>query len=422
MISDKIITKVLSSIRPGELIELASELVRINTVWDPAAGTSEQPAADLVAEWAGKEGFSFQMDEVAPGRSNVIIRFPGGPGEKSLIFEGHTDVVTPGDVSAWIHDPFGAEIKEGRMYGRGTNDTKGNLAAMLMAMSAIKRSGVMPNGNIIGAVLCDEEDQMLGVLDFIKKGHADRATAAVICEPQDGLVCNTQKGAIRARFEIAGRMSHGAMPLSGLNTAPAVSALIQGLMDLEKAAIESVGRDEHLGWPSYTPTVVQSPCSGPAQLNVMPGKSCLLADIRTIPGQSHEKIRSELTHLAAEVEQKSISDFEIFDRRIHIHRDRSLRIKVEFLTDRPCTLTAREDPIVQSAVWASRQISGKVPEYAGVPGATDGTFLWSMKNIPLVIMGAGDREVPHQVDEWVDLDQLVNTAKIYALTALHYLQ
>ena len=94
---------------------------------------------------------------------------------------------------------------------------------------------------------------------------------------------------------------------------------------------------------------------------------------------------------------------------------------VEYLSDRPCTHTDRGDPVVASAVWASRQVSGREPDFAGVPGATDGTFLWSLKDIPIVTMGAGDRQVPHQVDEWVDLDQLVDTARIYALTALHYL-
>jgi succinyl-diaminopimelate desuccinylase len=78
--------------------------------------------------------------------------------------------------------------------------------------------------------------------------------------------------------------------------------------------------------------------------------------------------------------------------------------------------------VVQAADWATRQLRNQKPTYGGVPGATNGTFLWALKNIPIVTMGAGDRQVPHQVDEWVDLDQLVETAKIYALTALHYLE
>jgi len=422
MIPKKIISKVLNKIDADELIALTSDLVKINSVWDPAAGTSEQEAADYVAHWAQKQGFDIQQDEVAPGRPNVIINWTAGPGERTLMFEGHTDVVTPGDLSAWRYDPFGAEIVDQRMFGRGTNDTKGNLAAMLIAMTALKRSGIKLAGTIIGGVLCDEEDQMLGVSDFIERGHADRVTGAIICEPQDGLICTTQKGALRAQMTVSGRMSHGAMPLSGLNTAPAVAKIINCLHDLEVNAVKNPGQDKNLGWPSFTPTVIQAPALGASQLNVMPGEARVMVDIRTIPGQSHPDIIDDLTALAAEVERRVRKDYREYDSLLSLERNRDLKIKVAILTDRPCTLTDRNDPVVQAADWATRRMSNKEPTYAGVPGATDGTFLWALKNIPIVTMGAGDRQVPHQADEWVNLDQLVETAKIYALIALHYLR
>ncbi len=421
MIPEDTIKKVITEIDADELISLTADLVRINSVWDPAAGTSEQDVADYIARWAEKQGFNVQKEDVAPGRPNVIVTWDSGPGERTLMFEGHTDVVTPGDVSVWHHDPFGAEIVVGRMFGRGTNDTKGNLAAMLIAMAALKRSGTKLAGTIIGGVLCDEEDQMLGVKDFIERGHADRVTAAVICEPQDGLICTTQKGALRAQFTIFGRMSHGAMPLSGLNTAPAVARIISRLHDLEVNAVKNPGQDENLGWPSFTPTVVQAPASGARQLNVMPGEARVLVDIRTVPGQSHPAIIDDLSALATEIEREVRKGYQEYDQLLGLVRNHDLKVELEILTDRPCTLTDIDDPVVQAADWATRQMSNQEPTYAGVPGATDGTFLWALKNIPIVTMGAGDRQVPHQVDEWVDLDQLVETAKIYALTALHYL-
>ena len=419
--SDKIIAKVLKAINPDELIMLTGDLVKINSVWDPAAGTSEQEVADFVARWAEQQGFDIQEDQVAPGRPNVIITWDSDPGERTLMFEGHTDVVTPGDAAAWRYDPFGASIAEGRMFGRGTCDTKGNLAAMLIAMAGLKRSGIKLAGAIIGGVLCDEEDQMLGVRDFIERGHADRVTGAVICEPQDGIICTTQKGALRAQFTISGRMSHGAMPLSGLNTDPAVAKLISRLHDLEVMAVKNQGQEENLGWSSFTPTVIQAPASGTPQLNVMPGDARILVDIRTIPGQSHPSIIDDLIGLAAEIEQDVGQYYRGYDKLLGLERHHDLKVKLEILTDRPCTLTERGDPVIQAADWATRQLGNQKPTYGGVPGATNGTFLWALKNIPIVTMGAGDRQVPHQVDEWVDLDQLVETAKIYALTALHYL-
>jgi succinyl-diaminopimelate desuccinylase len=415
------ITKVLAHIDRDELVALAAALIKINSVWDPEVGTNEQQAAEFVAAWAREKGFACQMQEVVPSRPNVIITWQGGPGERTLMFEGHTDVVTPGDPSTWSVDPFGAEIRDGRMYGRGSCDTKGNLAAMLIAMAALKNAGIPLSGSLVGGVLCDEEDQMQGVLDFIEQGHADQVTGAVICEPQDGLVCIRQKGAVRAEYFISGRMSHGAMPLSGLNTAPALAELIRGLQRLEQQACKHYGRDPYLGWPSFTPTVIQAPASGPRQLNVMPGEARLLVDVRTIPGQDHQQTIADLQEIARQAKSDCLKSYTRSDAGLGIERRRELEIQTSILTDRPCTWTPEDHPLVVAADRASRQISGKEPDHAGVPGATNGTFLWALKDIPIVTMGAGDRYVPHQKDEWVDLDQLVETARIYALTGLHYL-
>jgi succinyl-diaminopimelate desuccinylase len=415
------IRSVLEAVDADALNRLAVALVRLNTVWDPVAGTSEQPAADLVADWARREGFDVAVDEVAPGRPNVVVRHAGRGGRRTLMFEGHTDVVTPGDRSNWKMDPFGGQIVAGRLYGRGSNDTKGNLAAMLIAMAAVKRSGVPISGQLIGGVLCDEEDLMLGVQDFIRRGHADDVTAAIICEPQDGLICLRQKGALRAEVRIDGRMSHGAMPLTGLNTAPAVARLIDGLHGLERQAADNPGRDPLLGWPSFTPTVIQAPSVGPAQLNVMPQQARILVDVRTVPGQSHPELRRQMDRLARQVTDAANAHYREHDARLGINRPHRISVAVEVLTDRPCTATDPNDPIAEAAEWAARRVTGRAPEHGGVPGATDGTYLWALKQIPIVTMGAGDRGVPHQVDEWVDLAQLLEHARIYALSALHYL-
>ncbi len=421
MIPETTVQDILARIDRQAVIDLTARLVRCNSVWDPQAGTGEAAAAELAAEWARERGFRVDVETVAEGRPNVIVRWTAGPGPRTLMFEGHTDVVTPGDRTRWRRDPFGAVIEGDRMFGRGTNDTKGNLAAMLVAMAALKDSGVPLAGSLLGGVLCDEEGMMTGVQDFIDRGHADAVTAAVICEPQDGLVCIAQKGAIRARFVVNGRMSHGAMPLSGINPAPAVARIIEGLSTLEIAAMQRFGEDPLLGWPSFTPTVVQAPAQGPPQLNVMPGEAELLVDVRTLPDQKHDAIRQALSNLARQTADAVNAQYRRFDRQLGIERPWPLDISLQFLSDRPCTRTAADDPVVAAADWASRRINGRAAAFAGVPGATDGTFLWARKHIPIVTMGAGDRQVPHQVDEWVDLSQLVDTARIYALTALHYL-
>jgi succinyl-diaminopimelate desuccinylase len=420
MLQADLVEGVMKHIHEGELVDLARALVRINSVWDPESGTSEKEVAEFVAKWARDEGFQVTVEEVLPARPNVIITWEGVDPSRTLMFEAHTDVVTPGDPSLWRYDPFGGDVVDGKLFGRGANDTKGNLAAMLIAMASIKRSGVKVQGRIIAGVLCDEEGMMAGVQDFIRRGHADGVTAAIICEPQDGMICHVQKGAIRARFIAKGRMSHGAMPLSGLNPMPLLGKVIGGLSQMELKAIEKVGKDPLLGWPSFTPTVFRAPSRGPAQLNVIPATAELLVDIRTVPAQSHEEIVRELRELASRCLRETEEEYRSLDTLLGIERERALELRLEILTDRPCTHTPLDHPLVRALDWATKSVTGRDPVHGGVPGATDGTYLWALKGIPIVTTGAGKREVPHQVDEWVDLGQLLDTAKIYALGALAY--
>jgi succinyl-diaminopimelate desuccinylase len=192
-------------------------------------------------------------------------------------------------------------------------------------------------------------------------------TGAIICEPQDDLICTSQKGAVRASFTVRGHMSHGAMPLSGLNTAPALAELIKGLHRLEKEAVEKLGRDRYLGWPSFTPTVIQAPSGGAAQLNVMPGEARVLVDVRTIPGQVHDRIRKDLADLAAETAVKVNQEYIDYDRQLDLKRAHDIQVEVAFLTDRPCTKTEADDPVVAAADWATRKVLNIEPEYGGVP-------------------------------------------------------
>ncbi len=139
MISQELIENVLSVIEPDEVIQLTASLVKINSVWDPAAGTSEQAAAECAARWAEAQGFQVVMEEVAPGRPNVIVTHAADPGPRTLMFEGHTDVVTPGDVSSWTYDPFGAHILH-------VDFTRVSLDERLQVLDLLLRRGVAAPG------------------------------------------------------------------------------------------------------------------------------------------------------------------------------------------------------------------------------------------------------------------------------------
>ncbi|MGQ9478211.1 MAG: M20 family metallopeptidase [Candidatus Bipolaricaulia bacterium] len=421
---------VLSQIQEEELVELARSLIRIPSVVRADGSGGEREVAYFVAAKMRELGFEVLMEEVHPGRPNVIGIVHGAKPGRKILFEAHSDVVTEGDPKEWRFPPFAAKVEAGRIYGRGACDTKGNLAAAILAVAAIARARVHFPGEICLAVPVDEEGMMTGIKHFIETGWADEVAGAIICEPEDNQVCLTQKGALRAVLTSTGRMSHGCMPLTGFNPIPPLAKLLLRFQELERREIERLGFHEYLGFPSITPTVLRAPVAGEPQLNVMAKDCQAYLDIRTVPGQDHEQLKEALSRIVAEVEEETRADLESgFEGRVRatlaehekLPEGIGYRAELEFIEERPWTETPKDEPIVKAVERAVRAVTGREPLYNGVPGATDGTFLWAWKNIPIVTIGAGERMVPHQKDEWVSIAQLVETTKIYALSALEFL-
>jgi succinyl-diaminopimelate desuccinylase len=388
-----------------EVINLTQALVRIPSVYRPnVPHGNESRAAQFVYEYLKGIGLEVHIEEVVSGRPNVIGILDSGRPGKTILFEGHTDVVTEGDLAAWSYDPFGGIIEGGRMYGRGTNDTKGNLSAAIAAVHAIKRSNVSWNGKIILCIPCDEEGMMIGIKHFIAQGWAKGVDGAIICEPEENQICITQKGALRAILRTYGKMAHGAMPLSGINPNTRMAQIICELMKLEEEEKRRLGEHHYLGWPSITPTIILGPEKGEPQINVIPDHCMTTLDIRTVPGQEHHQLRINIETILGKLAAN----------------DPDFKASFEVIESRPWTETSLDDPIVKASVESYRRITGKDPVFNGVPGATDGTFL-HLAGIPIVTTGAGDRHIPHQINEYIDLAELVEASRIYAETAMIFL-
>jgi succinyl-diaminopimelate desuccinylase len=388
-----------------ELVRLTRELVRIPSVYrSEEAEGNEERVARFVADYLEREGFEVHAEEVAPGRPNVWAVWEGERPGKTLLFEAHTDVVTEGRAEDWSHPPFGAERVGGRIYGRGACDTKGNLAAAVMAVRAIKDSrGPFP-GKLILCHPVDEEGMMVGIKTFIERGHAEGVDGAIICEPEENQLCVRQKGALRVEVTVRGRMAHGAMPLSGVNPVTRAARFVVAVEELEKEEMGRHGEDPFLGYPSLTPTILMGPDCGEPQINVIPASAYVALDIRMIPGQSHEELVRRLEKCLSRLRSED-PDF-----------DASL----EVIEERPPTETPIDESLVRAMAAAYRELTREEPRYNGVPGATDGTFLSTWAGIPIVTTGAGDREIPHHKDEWVSVDELFTTCKLYAASAIYF--
>ena len=406
MISD-LEKKLLTRVDREELVRLTRDLVRIDSVIRPETGGTEREVVDFVAGWIRRElALEPRIDEVEPGRQNIIVTLDSGVTGPCLMLEGHTDVVSEGSRETWMHDPFGGEIADGRIYGRGACDMKAGIAVALVTAKAFRTAGVRWAGRIRLGLVCDEEGMMSGIKHFITMGHADDVTACLVPEPEENNLCLSMKGAIRAVLRVHGRMAHGAMPLSGINPNTRLARIIIAFERFEAEEKTRCGRDEFLGFPSVTFTVVQCPPAGsPAQHNVMPGEARALIDIRTTLAQDHESVREGLRKILRELAES----------------DPDFRADIDFIEDRPVVGISKEEPIARITAGAFRDITGREPVWNGVPGATDGTFLSALKHIPCLVNGPGPRHIPHQADEYVDIHEIEECARIYVLSAYRFL-
>jgi len=398
--------EVLARINDEELVQWVQELPRIPSVWRPERGEGEAAAAAWVAARCREMVLDIHVEEVQPGRPNVIAVHRMGDGP-TLMFEGHTDVVTEGDPNAWTDPPFSATIRDGRICGRGANDMKAGVVCALLATKAIVDSGVRLNGAILLGMVCDEEGRMIGIKNFVDRGWADQVDAAIICEPEENHLCICQKGVMWLHVVIQGEMAHGAMPLSGVNSAYPMARFLSAVQELEQQEIAIYGRHPDLGQPSITPTILASPVRGhgEAQNNVMPGATETVLDCRLIPGQNPEALAETIEAL---LQAATASD-------------PSLHYNFTILEIRHPTQTDPAHPVVTTLAAAYEDLTGKTPIYGGVPGSTDGTILHARKGIPIVTCGPGDIFIPHHIDEWVSIDEIKVAVRMYVVAAIRFL-
>ena len=255
------LSQVLRKVDADEVVELTRALVRIPSVYRPGdPEATEARVADFVESWLRREGFEVEIQPVAPGRPNVIGSLgEKRPGQKSLLLEGHTDVVTEGDPAEWSHPPFGADLVDGRIYGRGTADMKSGLAAAMVAAAAFKRAGVGLRGKLVVGALVDEEDGMIGVRHLCETAVGRELDAAIICEPEENELCLEQRGVVWARFRVRGKMAHGAMPEAGINPIACLGRLLAAAPGLERRLRKACEKSRYLRPPTVTPTIIQGP-------------------------------------------------------------------------------------------------------------------------------------------------------------------
>jgi acetylornithine deacetylase len=361
----------------GDPVALARAMVRIpsvNPVLAPG-GAGEAGMAQACSAWLAGWGLDARIVEVAPGRFNVVATLAGnGP---TLLLNGHLDTV---GVEGMTVPPFGAEMVDGRILGRGSCDMKGGVAALLAATRRLAAAG--PRPNLVVALTADEEHASVGMDALVRSGV--RADLAVVCEPTRLAVMPAHKGFVWIEASFTGRAAHGSRPELGID---AIRHAGLYLAALDGYAAELTSREEHplLAFGSFHAGTIRG---GTAE-SVYPDACALLLERRTMPGEAPEAVMAEFGAVLDRVRG----------------RDPSVQASLKMTLARPGTEVPVSSRLVQGLLEAGDRhgIQGRVE---GMTAWVDAAFL-NEAGIPAVCFGPGDIAQAHTADEWVDASEVV---------------
>lgn len=363
---------------PQNVVELLQALVRIPSV-NPdenagAEGVGEKDCAEFAGKFLERCGAGVECPEVLPGRPNVIGRFPSDrPGKPRLIFAPHTDTVT---VAGMTIDPFAAEFRDGKIYGRGASDTKGPMAAMLWALWELRETIPSLPYEIWFAGLMGEEAGQNGSKAFVEEyaSTGDEPAFALVGEPTGCDIVYAHKGSIWLKLRTRGVAVHASAPDSGENAIYKMTDAIRILRDEFIPAFAALS-DPLLG----SPTLSVNTISGGSKTNIVPDICEADVDIRTIPSQDSQRLRDEIAVLLPGVEVEMKQSLPLF--------------------------TDPEHPLIAALKKAGGQL-------VGAPWFCDAAVL-SAAGIPSVAAGPGSIAQAHTKDEWISVEDLEGGVEFY---------
>ncbi len=363
----------------GRIKKFLTELVQTNTENPPG---NEYRAAKILVDFLDDHGISSELvgDNKRP---NVLVHLGKQKSGKSLMIHGHLDTVPIGDINLWTCDPFEAKIIDGKMYGRGTADMKGAIAAIAEAAICLSQEEI--NGDFVFAATSDEEAGSSGAQALVDSGKLKDVDVAICAEPTDLNIGIAEKGMLWFKVETFGKSAHGSQPELGKNAIELMSSIIS----LIKGAIP-IHNHALLGKTTINFGLI----SGGTKINIVPDHCEMQVDMRLIPGQIPETILN------------------LIDEHLSKYYTRS-EYKVSKIISRPPVEIDSAHWIIGELQNIALEISGKRPEIFGAPYGTDASVFEPQLKISHVIFGPGRIEQAHQPNEYVELKSVFDAARIY---------
>lgn len=365
------------------VVERTRALVAVDTQNPPGR---ERDALDACRAMLEPLGASFEEFEPEPGRASLLATV--GTGNRPvLIVNGHLDVV-PVHRPGWTRDPFAGELDGGRLYGRGTADMKGGIAAAVEALAALGRAGREPACDLAFHLVADEErGGAFGTAALVAAGKV-RGAACLVPEPTGMALCVAERGLFTADLTVHGRPAHGSQPRDGVSAVELAAKVVLALH-----AADFGGPDhELLGRPTCNIGMIQ----GGTGHNTVAERCTMVVDRRLLPGD---------TAASAEAGIRALVD------RIG---DPDLRYDIEPDVYGEASELDRSHPFVGAVQAATTAVLGAPAPVVGMRFTTDARFVRNQAGIPTVVCGPGEIGQAHTNDEWVEVERLVDAAAVFA--------
>jgi len=363
----------------SDVASILADLVKI-----PSVCGEEKMIAEFIAEWLERNGLSVEMLDVKPNRPDVITRLRGEKPGPRILLSGHMDTVEAG--SGWTYDPFGAQVEEGRMYGRGTYDMKAGLACLLWLAARCKEEGFLKKGELIVAGVVDEEAIDWGTYTLIQKGITRGVDFAMMPESTDLKVITARRGRVVFEVAVHGKVASTQWPDHGVNAIEKAAVFINALPQLGGVQHPRMGRS------TLTTSRIDG---GQEHVMLVPDRCRIVIERCLVPGYSSDLALDDLRRLAntlgidADVkpidrETPFCEPYEIPDNDSHV------RLVVDIIT----------------------RVLGSPPEVTFEPGPSDSCFLVNQGQIPTIEFGPSGARL-HEPDEYVKIESVRQTAAVY---------
>jgi acetylornithine deacetylase/succinyl-diaminopimelate desuccinylase family protein len=366
-----------------DTINLAKKLVSINTENPPG---NEKEIVKFLVDYLRKNGFYAYTQKF--GNKENVIAYSSKPENAILMLSAHMDTVPIGNKKNWKFNPFG-EIKNKRLYGRGSCDVKGPMAAMISAgIEAIKED--LKRGFVL-TFTCDEETLSEGAMLLAKnkKKFLKNVKSAIIAEPTNLRMVSCHKGVIELLIKFYGKSAHGSKPENGIN---AIYSAVDFISELRKF-YEKINKSHYiLGKPTFNVGVIK----GGFKVNVVPDYCEIEIDRRIIPGESLNTVKNEFEEIIRRLKKKN----------------KEFRAEIEVVTSHPALFTSEKSDIVKNVAKVLKKFNMN-SNPIGVSYYTEAEIFSRIANIDSVVIGPGDAKNAHVVNEFIKISDLIKAKEIY---------